>query len=64
MAGVAVIALISLLGIVAAFAGVIYISLGIRREDRQGVLGGPDTLTRASRIARRSTGVHGLNVQL
>lgn len=64
MAGVEVIGLIALIGIAAAFAAVVYISLGIRREERQGVLGGPDKLTRASRIARHTTGVHGFNVQL
>jgi hypothetical protein len=64
MSGVAVLALISLLGIVAALFAVVYVSHGIRRDDRQGVLGGPHTLTRSSRIARQTTGMHGFNVQL
>jgi len=64
MSGTVVFALISLAGIMTVLVAVIYVSLGIRREDRQGVLGGPATLTRSSRIARQTTGVHGFNVQL
>jgi hypothetical protein len=60
MTGVAVLAVISILGIVSAVFGIAYVSLGIRRDDRRSVLGAPATLGRASRIARHATGAHGL----
>jgi hypothetical protein len=58
MTGVAVLAVISLLGIVAVVGWIGYVSLGIHREDRRGTGIAPVTLSRASRIARHSTGAH------
>jgi len=61
MAGVAILAVISFLGIVAAFAAVVYISVGIKREDRRGGRGGrggPARISRASQVARQATGFH------
>lgn len=60
MAGVAVLAVISFLGIVTALIGLVYVSLGIRRDDRGHALGAPASLSRASRFARQATGAHGL----
>jgi hypothetical protein len=58
MAGVAILAVISFLGIVAAFAAVVYISVGIKREDRRARRGGPARISRASQVARQATGFH------
>jgi type II secretory pathway pseudopilin PulG len=64
MTGVAVLAVISILGIVSAVIGIAYVSLGIRRDDRRSVVGAPAALSRASRIARHATGAHGLSAPL
>lgn len=58
MAGVAILVAISLLGIVATFAAVAYISVGIKREDRRARRGGPARISRASQVARQATGYH------
>jgi len=58
MAGVAVLAVISFLGILAALAAVGYISVGIKREDRRVRRGGPAGISRASQVARQATGCH------
>jgi hypothetical protein len=58
MAGVAIVAVISMLGFVAMFAAVAYISVGIKREDRRAGRGGPAGISRASQVARQATGFH------
>jgi hypothetical protein len=58
MAGVAVLAVISFLGIVATVTGILYISVGIQREDRRARRGGPARISRASQVARQATGFH------
>jgi hypothetical protein len=61
MTGVAVLAVISFIGIVITVAGVAYVSMGIRREDRCATLGAPTSRKGAglaSRLARQATGMH------
>jgi hypothetical protein len=64
MTGAVVLAVISILGIVAAVTGIAYLSWGIHRDDRRAILGGRTALTRASRLARHATGAHGLSARL
>jgi hypothetical protein len=64
MSGAAVLAVISIIGIVVAVTGIAYVSWGIHRDDRRAILGAPVALSRASRLARHATGAHGLNAQL
>jgi hypothetical protein len=64
MSGVALLAVISILGILAVITGIGYLSLGILRDDRSGVLGAPAHLSRSSRLARQVAGVHRFNAQL
>jgi hypothetical protein len=63
MAGVAVLAVVSLFGIVATIAWIVLVSMGIHREDRHRPRNAPGSLGgvapgRASRAARHATGVH------
>jgi hypothetical protein len=64
MTGFAVLALISLAGIVVTVGWVIVVSLGIRRDDRGSVINASAADLsglvpgRAARIARQTTGVH------
>jgi hypothetical protein len=61
MTGFAILAGISLAGIVAVVGWVLVVSMGIRREDRATLLNvdgtGPG---RIARIARQTTGLHGV----
>jgi hypothetical protein len=63
MAGAAVLAVISFLGIVVAVIWIAFVSLGIHRDDRRGALRIPVTRSRVSRIARQATGAHGFSAQ-
>ena len=56
MAGAAVFAVVALLGMIAVFGWIAYVSNGIRREDH--ALGALAGLDRSCRHARRATGAH------
>jgi hypothetical protein len=60
MAGVAVLAVISFVGMVASVAWIVCVSLGIRREDRRSTVATLRGMApgRASRVARQATGCH------